>query len=63
MKQKFAITKPNIKSKKAYEHAKKLMFIGFFMSPAISGIWWRRGELNPRPKTLPRRYLRVQFVF
>ena len=25
--------------------------------------WWRRGELNPRPKTLPRRYLRVQFVF
>ena len=26
-------------------------------------LWWRRGELNPRPKTLPRRYLRVQFVF
>ena len=28
-----------------------------------SFFWWRRGESNPRPKTLPRRYLRVQFVF
>lgn len=24
--------------------------------------WWRRGELNPRPKTLPQELLRAQTV-
>lgn len=25
-------------------------------------LWWRRGELNPRPKTLPQEPLRAQTV-
>lgn len=25
--------------------------------------WWRRGELNPRPKTFERELLRAQTVF
>ena len=28
----------------------------------VMSIWWRRGELNPRPKTLPRELLRAQTV-
>lgn len=28
----------------------------------VMSIWWRRGELNPRPKTLPREPLRAQTV-
>ena len=30
------------------------------LSPAAA--WWRRGELNPRPKTHPRELLRAQTV-
>ncbi len=25
-------------------------------------IWWRRGELNPRPKALPQELLRAQTI-
>ena len=28
----------------------------------FQGIWWRRGESNPRPKTLPQELLRAQTV-
>ena len=29
----------------------------------VKAIWWRRRELNPRPKTNPYKHLRVQFVY
>ncbi len=34
----------------------------FSLELLVTYVWWRRWELNPRPKTLPQEFLRVHSV-
>jgi len=60
--------KPPVKAAQIFSMTRKSpVLLDFFADQHCINIdvkiWWRRRELNPRPKPYPQEHLRVQFMF